>query len=175
VADAPYETVARVHGRAAGAGADLMVACTQRELTGDALVSFPGASGFGLVLGTRRLADRVGPAIAREWVSTGRPITAAEALSAGLATAVTTPHEAPRGAASRPGELDAITAALVDDALHGETRRIDESDPAQARRRANDKDLALLVASAARPGLTQRLAAYMESLSARRKDPPSTP
>ncbi|WP_420224052.1 enoyl-CoA hydratase/isomerase family protein [Pigmentiphaga litoralis] len=169
LADTPFQTIARVHGRATGAGADLLTACTRRELTSDAIVSFPGASGFGLVLGTRRLAARVGPAIAREWVTSGRSITAAEALAAGLATTVTGPPAPPPADASPQRELDAYTAALIDDALHDDIGMEAWADLTQTRRRANDKDLALLVASAARPGLARRIAGYMGSISAFRR------
>ena len=174
LADAPFQTIARVHGRAAGAGADLLTACVQRELTGDAIVSFPGASGFGLVLGTRRLAGRVGEATAREWVTSGRSITAAEALAAGLATIVKGPLGPPRANAGSQREVDTYTGALIDDALRDETGMPDQSDLAQSQRRANDKDLALLVASAARPGLARRIAGYMDSISALRRQAAST-
>lgn len=174
LADAPFQTIARVHGRAAGAGADLLTACIQRELTGDAIVSFPGASGFGLVLGTRRLAGRVGEATAREWVTSGRSITAAEALAAGLATIVKGPLGPPRANVSSQRELDTHTGALIDDALRDETGMPVQPDLAQSQRRANDKDLALLVASAARPGLARRIAGYMDSISALRRQAAST-
>ena len=68
---APFPTLAIAHGRTVGAGADLFAACTHRLAAAGTQLSFPGASGFGLVLGTRRLAHRVGAERARRWVETG--------------------------------------------------------------------------------------------------------
>ena len=56
---APFATLALAHGRTLGAGADLFAACSERWIVGDASFAFPGA-GFGLVLGTSRLASLVG-------------------------------------------------------------------------------------------------------------------
>lgn len=83
----PCRTIARVQGRAWGAAADLVVACDHRHITPDASFRFPGAQ-FGLVLGTRRLAQRVGRDQARDLVSTGRAVNAEQAMAIGLATAM---------------------------------------------------------------------------------------
>src|SRR4051794_29436361 len=56
---APYETLALSHGRVFGAGADLVASCGLRIATPDAEFRMPGPC-FGVVLGTRRLASRVG-------------------------------------------------------------------------------------------------------------------
>ena len=61
---APKRTVAVAQGRTWGAGADLLVACEQRVVLPGAALRFPGAQ-FGIVLGTRRLALRMGSAAAR--------------------------------------------------------------------------------------------------------------
>ena len=68
---APFPTLAIAHGRTVGAGADLFAACTHRLAAPGTQFAFPGASGFGLVLGTRRLVQRVGAERARRWVETG--------------------------------------------------------------------------------------------------------
>ena len=68
---APFPTLAIAHGRTVGAGADLFAACTHRLAAPGSQFAFPGASGFGLVLGTRRLVQRVGAERARRWVETG--------------------------------------------------------------------------------------------------------
>lgn len=60
VAYAPMPTIACVHGATIGAGADLAVACTFRVGTFDTVFRFPGPQ-FGVALGTRRLANLVGP------------------------------------------------------------------------------------------------------------------
>ena len=78
-------TIAIAHGRTLGAGADLFVACDRRiALTGSSF-SFPGP-GFGLVLGTARLAQRIGRDAARALLVAGRSIDADEALARELAT-----------------------------------------------------------------------------------------
>ncbi len=82
---APFATLALAHGRAIGAGADLFCACSERWIVGNADFAFPG-SAFGLVLGTARLAGRVGPVRAREWVESGALIDGSSALAEGLAT-----------------------------------------------------------------------------------------
>ena len=56
---APFPTLALAHGRTMGAGADIFCACSERWIVDDAQFAFPGA-GFGLVLGTARLAEAVG-------------------------------------------------------------------------------------------------------------------
>jgi enoyl-CoA hydratase/carnithine racemase len=86
----PCRTIARVQGRAWGAAADLVVACDHRQITPDASFRFPGAQ-FGLVLGTRRLAQRVGRDRARDLVLTGRTVNAEQAMAMGLATAMELP------------------------------------------------------------------------------------
>src|SRR5690606_37148063 len=86
---APLRTVAIGQGRIVGAGADLFAACDLRLLAPGAQLRFPGA-GFGIVLGTRRLARRVGEATALRWVSEATTVGADEAAAAGLASAVLT-------------------------------------------------------------------------------------
>jgi len=56
---APFETLAFAHGRNFGAGADLVAACSQRIAAPGSTFRMPGLR-FGVVLGTRRLAARVG-------------------------------------------------------------------------------------------------------------------
>jgi len=154
VHQAPFETVAVAHGKVAGAGADLFAACRHRIVRGQASFAFPGAAGFGLVLGTRRLASLVGTDTARDWIRTGRWIDADEALASGLA------HERIDERASALGALpsaagpspDFVTGALIDRVLHGA--------------QAGDTDLGLLTRSAARPGLKQRIQDYAARIRA---------
>jgi enoyl-CoA hydratase/carnithine racemase len=142
----PLATVAIVQGRTWGAGADLFAACETRIAAPDTTLRFPGAQ-FGIVLGTRRLAERIGPGLARRLVTGGGELDAAAALAAGLATATGDEFEP-----TAPG-VDAPTAAAVRQA----TRR-DEP----------DADLAALVRSAAAPGLKARIQAYRQRLLAAR-------
>ncbi|MFO1197835.1 MAG: enoyl-CoA hydratase/isomerase family protein [Burkholderiaceae bacterium] len=143
---APVRTVACAQGRTWGAGADLFAACDVRRAAPDATFRFPGA-GFGLVLGTRRLAERVGADTARRWVTGAEEADAAQALRTGLATEIADDLRAPLPAPA----IDRATAAAVRAATRADHR---------------DTDLAALVRSAAAPGLKRRIAAYRDALRA---------
>jgi enoyl-CoA hydratase len=136
----PLRTVALAQGRAWGAGADLFAACEHRVAAPGTSFRFPGAQ-FGIVLGTRRLAERVGPGLARRLVVEGAELDADTALAAGLATAL---GNAFAGDGPR---IDAATARAVREA---------------SRRDAPDADLAALVRSASSPGLKARIQAYRQ-------------
>ncbi len=141
-------TLAVATGRTWGAGADLFAACDRRLAFADASFAFPG-SGFGLVLGTARLAGRIGNAAARRLLLDGVPVDAATAAGLGLVDRLVdgaTIDAAIAEAAKAASRLDAETVA----SLHRATRR-------EAR---DDADLAALVRSAARPGLKQRIVEY---------------
>ncbi|HZP85635.1 MAG TPA: enoyl-CoA hydratase/isomerase family protein [Burkholderiales bacterium] len=148
---APIRTVALVHGRTWGAGADLMVACDMRVALPGATFRFPGA-GFGLVLGTRRLAERMGADQARRTVLEGRELDAAAARELNLLTDIT---EA----------FDELVAALPSPAVDRDTMA---AIAAATRPQGGDADLANLVRSAARPGLGARLRAYAQRAAAHR-------
>lgn len=140
---APQRTVAVAQGRTWGAGADLFAACEQRVALAGSTFRFPGAL-FGIVLGTRRLAERVGSDRARALVVDGGELDAAQALASGLASA-------DEDSAPSPPRVDAVTARAVRAATRADHR---------------DADLAALVRSAAAPGLRARIAAYRERLRA---------
>ncbi len=78
-------TVAVVAGPAVGAGADLVAACDVRIGTEDAAFRFPGTR-IGVVLGTRQLAARIGPAAALETLVLDATLDADTALRLGLLT-----------------------------------------------------------------------------------------
>lgn len=141
---APVRTVAIGQGRIMGAGADLFAACDVRLLAPGASLRFPGA-GFGIVLGTRRLARRVGDATALRWASEGVTIEAEEAAQKGLASAVLTVDAG----------SDALAPLVVD-------RRTWASLRGAVQDGESDADLAALVRSAARPGLKTRIEAYRD-------------
>ena len=145
---APMRTVAIAQGRAWGAGADLFACCDERVVLKDASFRFPGA-GFGLVLGTRRLAERVGVDRARAWIIEGRQVSAEQALESGMATDLAT------DAASARGRLVQIPA--VSPATARQIRSASRAD-------LSDTDLAALVRSASLPGLKQRIIAYRDAL-----------
>lgn len=150
---APFTTLAVAHGRTFGAGADLFAACSVRLALPEASFSFPGAA-FGLVLGTRRLARRIGEDAALAAVTGGEVIDAPRAARLGLATRIVQPEAlnevlgSIRQAALR---LDAPTIATLRQAA-GETAA------------EQDRDLAALVRSATRPGLVDRIMSYRKSV-----------
>ncbi|NQW09862.1 MAG: enoyl-CoA hydratase/isomerase family protein [Alphaproteobacteria bacterium] len=153
---APIPTLAVAHGSTLGAGADLMAACQIRLATPGTRFAFPGA-GFGITLGTRRLALRVGPDAARDLVGTGRRIEAEEACALGLVGDIVSEDAVDRRimeAARAYARLDAVTSARVQILTLPDTR---------------EADLANLVASAARPGLKNRIEAYGQSVAAARR------
>ena len=146
---APIRTVAVAQGRTWGAGADLFAACEMRLCAADTTFRFPGAR-FGIALGSRRLAERVGSGLARHWVLDGAEVTAPAALAAQLATRVI---EADDRAAAPAAAL----AQAVDRETGAAIRALTRSD-------ASDRDLAELVRSAVRPGLKARIEAYVAGL-----------
>jgi len=135
---APMRTVALARGRTWGAGADLFAVCEHRLAAADTRFRFPGAQ-FGIVLGTRRLAERIGPDAARRLVLEGGELDAAQAQAAGLVGSITDT------VALAEGQVDPGTARAI--------RRVTRAD-------LRDADLAALVQSAAVPGLQARITAY---------------
>lgn len=148
VRHAPVPTLGLAHGHAFGAGADLFAACTWRIAAPGTRFAFPGAR-FGLVLGTARLAAVVGPQAALDLTVRGQRIAAEEALARGLATQV-----------AREVEWPGLVADLAAEIAAGPT----PGAQAMLRRAAlpdtREADMALLVRSAALPGLRDRIAAY---------------
>ena len=144
---APIRTVAVAQGRTWGAGADLFAVCEQRLAAEGTTFRFPGAQ-FGIVLGTRRLAERIGVDAARRLVTEGAELSASEALAAGLVSRIGTE---PDLAALR---VNADTALAIRTATRTDHR---------------DADLAALVRSAAQPGLKSRIQDYRQRLLATNK------
>lgn len=165
---APVRTLALVQGRAWGAGADLMVACHQRLIAPDTTIRFPGA-GFGIVLGTRRLAERVGRDTALRWISSGHTLDQSGALASGLATGS---GSIPDDASDRAGAVARLIsecmgpAPVVDRTTQRALRQASHAQGEAAAKAAADADLAALVRSAARPGLKARLLAYRQGVKA---------
>ena len=90
--DAPFPTIAAVHGYALGAGFQLAVACDLRVFDTDSMGGLPEAS-LGLLpdLGAMAyLPAIIGDGRAREMMFTGRRYSADEALACGLANRVGT-------------------------------------------------------------------------------------
>ncbi len=148
---APFTVMAFATGRTWGAGADLFCVASLRWITEDATFRFPGAQ-FGLVLGSGRLAQRIGTDRAREWVLRNQAIDAQDALRASLVS-----HQG--HAEEFFQHADALhetntTTGTTQQMIHAATRMTD-----------SDASLAALVRSAARPGLKHRIQQYRDSLS----------
>ena len=141
---APFATLALAHGKNVGAGTDLVVACSDRIAASSATFRLPGLQ-FGVLLGTRRLADRVGSSFARDVLSTAGTVSAESALRSGLLT--------------RCAEID-DWGQLIDERAKQYIRLSPQAMAALHRRTASDtraEDMAELADSVARPGLKDRL------------------
>jgi enoyl-CoA hydratase len=143
---APVATMVLCQGAAYGAGADLVSSCDHRIAAPGARFRMPGLR-FGIALGTRRLAECIGPAAADRVLSESRTFDADEAKHLGLLTTV-----------APVADWNAVVAqALKAETLDG---------PAKARLKACIKqdmravDMAALVASASVPGLKARIKAF---------------
>lgn len=147
----PFPTLALAHGRAMGAGADLFTACSRRIAAPGTRFRMPGLA-FGILLGTRRLAARIGADAARMIQNETRSFDATEAHALGFASDVVE---------------DADWPAVVDAAATAANTLAPEATAALFQATAPDTraaDMADLVASAARPGLKARIEAYRDSL-----------
>lgn len=143
---APVRTAAIAAGRTWGAGADIVVACDIRMACAATRLKFPGA-GFGIVLGSRRLAARVGENVCRRWLVEGSEISATQAYGAGLLSDLVEPEERDVWISKRLAQPPVRPEVVA--ALHSAIRPD-----------LRDADLAALVRSAAPPGLRERIAAY---------------
>jgi len=146
---APYETLALAHGRVFGAGADLVASCGLRVAAPDASFRLPGLR-FGVVLGTRRLASRIGGDKARDILSASRTFDAREALALGFLTRTAARAEWEAIVSEARTRCELITPAAAA-ALHRQT---------VADTRA--EDTAALARSVATPGLKERIRIFRE-------------
>ena len=144
---APAPVLALVQGRAIGAGADLAAAAMRVVATPDARFQMPGPR-FGVVLGTRRLAYRIGNVAARHIQIESRPVEAEEAAALGLVDALVDQaswEQATQEFTEAYTRLDRVVAAALADVTRPDTR---------------DADMAALARSVAVPGLKGRIAAF---------------
>jgi enoyl-CoA hydratase/carnithine racemase len=146
---APFATLALAHGRNFGAGADLFLACGIRVAAPDATFRMPGLR-FGVQLGTRRLAARIGADAARGFLAESRTLDADEAVETGFAQRVAAGDDwasIVTMEAGRAAQLAPAAAARLHAATAADTRA---------------QDMADLVASVAEPGLAERIKAYRD-------------
>ena len=149
---APMPTLALVHGRCFGAGADIVASCSQRIASPDSSFRMPGLQ-FGIVLGTRRLAALIGVDAARNMLQTSRVFDAETAYSCGFLTAIAARDDWDQNIAKATTDA----AALTNPSRHALMQQTRDD-------RYLDADMAALVRSASQPGLGARIAAYVASL-----------
>lgn len=98
LASLPVPVVAAINGHALGGGLELALAADLRLVVASARLGTPEV-GLGMIPGwggVGRLAGMIGPARAAHLTLLGTPITAAQAVDWGLATAMSADHEALR-------------------------------------------------------------------------------
>jgi len=148
VRNAPFDTLALAHGKNFGAGVDLIAACARRVASPEATFRMPGLK-FGVVLGTRLFADRVGAERARQVLQVSQTFNAVDGLAWGFMTEVAAQEQWPAAVQA----AESAAAALSPEAA----ARLYRVTTAHHR----DADLAELVRSASAPGLKARIAAYL--------------
>ena len=153
---APFPTLALAQGQAVGAGADLFAACWQRVAAPETRFRMPGWN-FGIALGTQRLARRVGADSARDLLVDTRVMSAESGVSCGLVSAVLPMDDWEPHVASLLERCSALPEIALQDML-----ALTVTD-------TRAEDMAALVRTAGRPGLTARVAAYRERVQAARK------
>ena len=144
---APFATLALAQGKNFGAGVDLLLACGSRIAAPDAQFRLPGLK-FGLQLGTRRLAARIGGDAARGLLAASRTFDPEEALRLGFLHEIAAPQSWPaliERTAAAAQQLSPAAAARLYAATVTDSRAA---------------DLADLIRSALEPGLKERISEY---------------
>ena len=144
---APFATMALVHAGCFGAGADIVAACGYAIAATDAKFRMPGWK-FGLALGTRRLAARVGAAAAKGVLQASAFLSAEEAARISLVDEVCDAglwSERVRAQAATASELGAVAQNRLLGMLRQDTRA---------------EDMASLVGSLCDGDLKSRIAAF---------------
>ena len=149
---APFATLALAHGKIFGAGADLVCACGIRIAAPGTSFRMPGLR-FGLVLGTRRLAQRIGADAARDVLQTSRTFDAESALKLGFVTRVAVQGDWPALTEAARETSTALTLPAL--------ARLHELTVTDTR----DSDMAALAQSASVPGLKERIRIFREAKS----------
>jgi len=148
---APFPTLALAHGRVFGAGADLFCACSQRIVAPGTKFRMPGLA-FGIVLGTRRLAARIGVDAAREIQNACRTFEGDKAVGLKFANREMIQTDWPDliADAEQAAEiLPAASSSALFEITAPDTRAL---------------DMDALVRSASVPGLKSRIRTYREKM-----------
>jgi len=153
---APFETLVLAHGKIFGAGADLVAACSMRVAAPGTTFRMPGLQ-FGVVLGTRRLARRIGTDQARVILAKSATFSADDALGLGFITAIASPAEWPTVIQQTLVHCDHLTPSATA-ALHRQTVTDTRAD-----------DMSALTRSVSVPGLKERIRIYREQQSSRER------
>jgi len=148
---APVPTLAFAHGAVYGAGADLFCACDFRVAAQDAKFRFPGVQ-FGVVLGTRRLRERIGSGPATRILLRNQELRIDEALRLGFVTECLEMD----GWDDYAAQLASDTATVSRDTMTAILDRL--------RADSRHEDMAALAASVSVPGLKERIAVYRARL-----------
>jgi 3-hydroxyacyl-CoA dehydrogenase/enoyl-CoA hydratase/3-hydroxybutyryl-CoA epimerase/enoyl-CoA isomerase len=111
IEDLPIPTVAAINGMALGGGLELCLACDFRVAATNAMMGFPEVNlgicpGFG---GTVRAPRLMGVATAIEWVSSGKPVPAQQALAEGILDGIADPEF-----------LESSALEMIEQALRGD-------------------------------------------------------
>ena len=144
---APFATMALAHGGCFGAGADIVAACGTAVAATDAKFRMPGWK-FGLALGTRRLAARVGAAAAERILQAAAVLGADEAARISLVDEVCDPahwNERIKAQALAASELNSVAQRRMLCLLRQDSRA---------------EDMASLVGSLCDGDLKGRIAAF---------------
>ena len=144
---APFATLALAHGRVFGAGADLVACCHTRIAAPGTTFRMPGLR-FGVVLGTQRLAQRIGGGRARELLAASSTFDAEEAQRKDFVNQII----------DRPSWPDVVNAALA--TAQTLTAEAAAALNQQTTPDTRADDMAALARSVSTPGLKQRIAIY---------------
>lgn len=145
---APFATMALVHGACFGAAADLVASCTYRVGAPGTRFRMPGLR-FGVVLGTRRLAEVIGRDNALALLASSKVFETEEALQRGFLTSMAAQDQWPACIATTAAAIAALPSGSLATLL-----RVTRAD-------RRDADLAELARSVAEPGLKQRIRDYL--------------
>ena len=156
--------IACVNGFALGGGCELALACdfiyaSENAKFGQPEVKLGVIPGFG---GTQRLLRRVGIAMARELVMTGKTISADEALRIGLVNRIVTPQSELLGAARETAKMIAGMGPLA----VAQSKRVLREGAAKELTAANDIEIEGFASCFTTTDQKEGMAAFLEKRAA---------